>query len=341
MPCAGRAVSLVQVGPEDTRRRSRQEVFVDDGCRRIAAAVVGQPLRGHLRRRLTGSTRPTPGRVVGGHRRVVALAPTRGQCHTARLDFTEPDPQLPRTQAAVAAAKQARLGECAKRRLAQQHCGPVGAGRALDGVDHGDAATGHPPVQIVDVEDARRQVVDVGGPHPRDIGGHRGHPRQLVIPGLVDRFAGQRECADRGGDERLRLLGVAGTLGGDDPGPIEQRGVEQLAAREECLDAATQVGIEIPGVAGGQHRGEHAKRIARQLVCVDGPKSGRYHRNRRGRRTQVVVADRQHAERREQIGDGSQFGRAAHPNGAVSLGGDPPQRAQSFGAGMACHVVAS
>ena len=178
----------------------------------------------------------------------------------------------------------------------------------------------------------------MGGTHPRDVGGHRRHPRQLVVPGLVDRFARQRECGHRGRDESLRLLDVAGALGGDDPRPIKQGGVEQFAARDERLYAGTQVGIEVPGVAGSQHRREHPKRIARQLFCLDGPKSRRYHRNRRAGAAQVVITDRQHAERGEQLGDGGQFGRAADPDGAVPLGGDPLQRAETLGARMTCHV---
>ena len=47
-----------------------------------------------------------------------------------------------------------------------------------------------------------------------------------------------------------RRLGVAAAVGGDDPGLGEQRGVEQLAAREEGLHAGTQVGIEVPRVRG-------------------------------------------------------------------------------------------
>ena len=136
-----------------------------------------------------------------------------------------------------------------------------------------------------------------------------------------------------------RRIGVAAAVGGDHPRPGKQCGVEQLAAREEGLHAGTQAGIEVSGVAGGQHRREHPERIARQLVCIDGTKRGGHHRNRRPRGAQIVVADRHHAERGEQVGDGGQFRRAADPDGAVPLGGDPLQRAQPFGTGMACHVV--
>ena len=111
------------------------------------------------------------------HRGVVTSTAPRCERDTARLDLAEPHPKTAPADGAVRAAQQARFVERAKRGLAQQHRGSVGAGRPLDGVDHGDAAPAHPAVQIVDVEDPRRQVVDVGGTDAGDVGGHRRHPR--------------------------------------------------------------------------------------------------------------------------------------------------------------------
>ena len=132
---------------------------------------------------------PDRGRVGGGHRGVEAFEALAGQRHAACLDLTEAHPQRAVADRAVGLAEPARLGQRAKRRLAQQHIGAVPAGRSLDGVDHRDPALGHPPVQVVDVEDPRGQVVDVGGAHAGDVGGHRGHGGQLGVPGAVHRFA--------------------------------------------------------------------------------------------------------------------------------------------------------
>ena len=63
-------------------------------------------------------------------------------------------------------------------------------------------------------------------------------------------------------------------------------------------------------------------------IRVDRTERGRHHRHRGRGLAQVVVADRVHAERREEIGDLGEFAGAAHPDRAVAFGGDPLERAE-------------
>ena len=182
---------------------------------------------------------PHPGRIRGGHRGVVASAALRGQRDAARLDLAEAHPQRAVDDRAVGIAEAPRLGQRPKRRLPQQHIGAVPARRALDRVDHGDAARGHPPVQLVDVEHPRGEVVDVRGAHARDVGGDRGDRGQFLVPAAVDRLARQRERRDRVGDELPRRARVAHRR----PAAMRRAsaisaGSNSLALGQEPLDAA-------------------------------------------------------------------------------------------------------
>src|SRR5271163_3091797 len=113
-----------------------------------------------------------------------------------------------------------------------------------------------------------------------------------------------------------------------------------MAACQERLHTSAQAGVEETRILQRQHRGEHPKWVARQLVPIDGPERGRNHRNRRNGVAQVVIADRDHAERGEQIGDSGQLVGRADPDRAVPLGGNSGQRAQPRRARMPVGVIA-
>ncbi len=103
--------------------------------------------------------------------------PLRGERDAARLDLSEAHAQSAVGDAAVGRAETPWLRQRAKRCLAQQHIGTVPARRALDRIGHGDAARGHPPVQLVDVEDAWGEVVDVRRGDAGDVGRDGGDMR--------------------------------------------------------------------------------------------------------------------------------------------------------------------
>ncbi len=123
-----------------------------------------------------------------GDRPVVDLASGGGQGDAPGLDLAEADPERVVGDGPVGQPERPRLGERAERGLPQQHVGALPGRWALDVVDHPDPAPAHPGVQVVDVEDPRRQVVDVGASHPADVGRDGADRLELVVPGAVDRL---------------------------------------------------------------------------------------------------------------------------------------------------------
>ncbi len=132
---------------------------------------------------------------------------------------------------------------------------------------------------------------------------------ELLVPAAVDRFAGQRECRHRLGDERSARCGSAPPAAAMHLASAIKRGVEQPTRGKESLDPGAQLGGEEAGVGGGQHRGEHPEGVVLQLIRVDRAERRRHHRHRWGGVAQVVEPDRVHAERREQVGDVGEFAR--------------------------------
>ena len=122
---------------------------------------------------------------AASHRGVVTLAARRRQRHTACLDLAEADPQRAADHRVPSSLRKRRGSARARNdvwRNSTSRARP--AGRSLDRVDHRDAARGHPPVQVVDVEHPRRQVIDVGGRTPAMSAATADTRDQLVIPGL-------------------------------------------------------------------------------------------------------------------------------------------------------------
>ncbi len=198
----------------------------------------------------------------------------------------------------------------------------------------------HAPVQLVDVEHAGSQVIDVCGAHAGDVGGHRGDPGQLVVPAAVDRFTRQREHGHRRRQEPVGAFALRTAVGGDASRLGDQRRIEQLPLGNEPLDTVAQIGGEEAGVSRREHRGEHPERVAVQLLYVDRPEGGRHHRHRRRGVAQVVEADRVHAERSEEVGQVGKFSGAAYADRAVTFGGHPLQGAQPIGVRRACRMIA-
>ena len=103
------------------------------------------------------------------------------------------------------------------------------------------------------------------------------------------------------------------------------------AARNRCT-RCLQVRGEEPPVLGDQHGGEDPERVAGQLGGVDRPERRGHHRQRcRLGVAQVVAADRVHAHRGEDPADLLELGRAADPDRAVPLRGDPVDAAEPLG----------
>jgi hypothetical protein len=130
-------------------------------------------------------------------------------------------------------------------------------------------------------------------------------------------------------------IGVRQFLVGFGPvGQGEQLRREQLAAGEERLQAGPQIGIEEPGVRGGEHGGEDAEGVAGQFFAVDGTKRGRHDGHRAGGGfTQVVEPHRVHAHGPEDASYLLQFTRRADPDGAVAFRGHPADGSEAFGVG--------
>ena len=133
---------------------------------------------------------------------------------------------------------------------------------------------------------------------------------------------------------RNRAASAAGqpALGDGPVGQLQQLRREQRAGGEEPLHPRLQVRVEEPPVLGDQHGGEDPERVAGQLRGVDRPERRGHHRQRcRLGVAQVVAADRVHAHRGEDPADLLELGRAADPDRAVPLRGDPVDAAEPLG----------
>ena len=215
----GRLRVGIEVGPEDACGRCGQEVLVDNGFRWIAAVIVSQPRGRHL---------PVGGgEVLGPRRRRVRRPPSRRRTVAARsASARRRGPRPLRTAPAAPPSERSRPHRgSAGVRPAPETMSAAAAqrgraiGRPLDRVDHRDAARGH--ARYSSSMSSTRGVkwlmcvlVD-----PGDVGGHRRHPGQLVVPAAVDRFTRQRERGDRPQDEPLGVLAVRTAVGGDVAAP--------------------------------------------------------------------------------------------------------------------------
>ncbi len=202
-------------------------------------------------------------------------------------------------------------------------------GRSLDRVDHGDAARLHLPVQRVDVQHPRGEVIDVCRADAADVRGDGRDRLELGVPRPVDRLVRQRERRRCKLEEPHRFVGVEAAVRDRPIGQCKQLRREQRAAGQERVQSRLQLGREEPAVVGDQHRGEHAERVSGQLVGRDGTEGRAHHRHRGPRRlAQVVPADRVHAKRPEDPRDRAKFIGCADPDRAVPLGGHALDRAE-------------
>ena len=81
---------------------------------------------------------------------------------------------------------------------------------------------------------------------------------------------------------RLCVVGVEAAVRDRPIGKRKQLRREQRAPGQERVQSRLQLGREEPAVVGDQHRGEHAERVAGQLVGRDRTE-GRAHHRHRGR----------------------------------------------------------
>ena len=180
------------------------------------------------------------------HRGVVAFAARSGQRDAAGLDLAEPHPQRAVGDAAVGIAEPARLGERAKRRLAQQHIGTVQRGGPW----------------IASIIVMPRAVIRRYSSSMSSTRGVRWLMWVVVTPAMSAatadtavsssyqaRSTGSRDSANAATaavTKSSALVGVAAAGGRDPAGVGDQGGVEQLAPRPGIVDPAAQVRCEEP-----------------------------------------------------------------------------------------------
>jgi hypothetical protein len=120
---------------------------------------------------------------------------------------------------------------------------------------------------------------------------------------VVDRLGEQLERRRRQVEVTLRVLGSQTAVCGRSVGQLEQLRSEQRALGDEPLQPLLGRLVEEATVAGDQHRGEDPERVLGQFVGVDRAERGRDDGHRALRRvTQIVEADRMHAEAGEHPG---------------------------------------
>ena len=169
--------------------------------------------------------------------------------------------------------------------------------------------------------------------HARDVGRDAGHPGQLVVPApgrSAPATARRPPWPGRGTASRRRRARPPSATARS--ASSSSSGGNSVRAREEPLHPLLQVRGEEPPVLGDQHGGEDPERVAGQLGGVDRPERRGHHRERRRLGVaQVVAADRVHAHRGEDPADLLELGRAADPDRAVPLRGDPVDAAEPLG----------
>jgi hypothetical protein len=162
--------------PSVMRRDSGEGLPRWNGCVSDAEGEEGQSLQGEL---TFGVRKPFVPHGLGdidpsrsrwcvctadidlGDHPVIQVTTLRGQCNSPLLDLAEANAQRSGAHLAVGMTEGALLRQRLKRRLAKKDIRPPPSGRSLDLLDHRDTPRLHPRVEIVDVENARRQVVNV------------------------------------------------------------------------------------------------------------------------------------------------------------------------------------
>jgi hypothetical protein len=177
----------------------------------------------------------------------VKFAAGSRESDASRLHLAEADPEVDRFEVAVRVAELLGFGKRPEGCLAQQ-VRPVPLRRALDGVDHLDAARLHTRVELVDVEYARRQVVDMRGPHASDVSGDARDAGELAVPRSVHRLVRHLEGRCRKLEEpaclvRRQPVVLLGLLREG-----EEFGGEDLPVAEVLLEATLQIDVEEPPV---------------------------------------------------------------------------------------------
>ena len=360
-----------QVGLEDAGRAHGQEVFVDDGLglgqaagdQRVQVgrggrcglacgqggslvaqreAVEGQVLPAQLLMGVGESLEDLgqAAAVVGcgtaraahvahlGQQLVVERAALARERHAALLDLAEA--RRVRARARGIARKTHGLLERLEAGLAQQD-GAGAARRAFDHVLGVHAALGHGGLGRVDVQGARRQVVDVRALEADHVGDQAVGLVQRVVGGAVHGgLAVPAEGLQRLADEFIGL-GIGEAAVGLGLGDQRQRALgEDVAARQDGggLGAQRLVGNQVQA----QQRGEDAERVGQQRGIADGTE-GRGVHGHAGHR-QVVVAHGLHAHDGEQAAQHGQLGGRAHADGAVALHAQAGQLATALHPGQ-------
>ncbi len=188
--------------------------------------------------------------------------------------------------------------------------------RAFDHGLGGHAAARHLGLGFVDVQRARRQVVDVRALEGHHVGDQAVLAMQLLVVLQADGgFAVPAERVQGFGHEFPRAGLVQAALGFEARGQFQRPRGEDAARRQDACGLLAQRGVVDQFQA--QQRGEYAERAGLQRLLVGGAKRGGVHRHA-GRR-QVVIAHGLHAHHGEHAAHiGQLFGRA-HADGAMAL----------------------
>ncbi len=246
---------------------------------------------------------------------VVEGAPFRRQRHAALFDLAEARGMVAGDGVAVVLNEIDAFFQRLEAGLAQQDC-TAAAWRALDDRFGRNAAAGHRLLNAIDIQRARRQVVDMRPFKRHDVGDQAmlivqlpvffGADRRLIVPA---------EGFQRLFDKFLRLRCIQSALRFLQRDQFQRAIGKDAAACQQALGQLTQSGIFYQFQA--HQGGEHAERTDLQRVFMYGAKSGGVHRNARYR--QVIVTDRRHAHHPEQAAQGGQLVCGADPDRAVAL----------------------
>ncbi len=269
--------------------------------RRQAIAEIGQPLM--AQQHVAVGKRPEHllqmelmGQVIAATARlaqqfVIQRPALRGQRNTALFDFAKTGGM----GAVMLAVKHNRLFQRFKAGLAQQD-GDLPARRAFDNHLRFDTVFRHQRLNAVDVQRARRQVVDVTAAKRHHIGNQPMCLVQRLIGFAIDGgMAVPAEGFQRFPDKLFRLFVIQPALRITD--------IQQFAAaRRENIPGGENTGgflaqFLILDQFEAQQRGKHAKRVALQRGIVDGAERCGVHRYARLRK--IVIAHRIHAQHRE------------------------------------------
>ncbi|CCJ84668.1 hypothetical protein BN133_1045 [Cronobacter dublinensis 582] len=254
-----------------------------------------------------------------GHRQqfIIERAAFGRQRHAALFNFAKARGM----RAGAVAAKADRLFKRFKAGLAQQN-GKFAARRPFDNGLRFNAIFRHQRLHAIDIQRARRQVVDVTAAKAHHIGNQPVLVMQRLIGGGVHRrMAVPAERLQRLAHKLLRLRGIKPALLVVDIQQFIAAMGKDIATRKHRRRALAQ--LFVLNKFKAQQRGENAKRITRQRHVIHRAK--RRGVDRHARLREIIIADRLHPHNGENTSQRRQLFGGADANGPVALDVKPRQ----------------